>query len=86
MKLSERQKSEKIQEHPLIIFDVDQPVKLKKEYEQTNGGKSLRGRVNSIRIDRNGIWYNVIYNAVDEGMSFQSTDLLAIFLEADGRK
>ncbi|KIL73711.1 hypothetical protein [Bacillus badius] len=81
MKLSEKEKSISVQNHELIVFKADQQVQLKKEFEKINGGYSLKGYVESIRLDRNGIWYEVIYRSERDGL-MKSTSLLAGFLEA----
>lgn len=83
MKLSQRQKSEKIQEDMIILFKCDQEVRLKKEFKTQNAGCSLQGYVNSIRLDRNGVWYEVIYVCEVEGL-VKSTHLLDTFLEKVG--
>lgn len=80
MKLSEKQKSRAIQDNTLILFNVDQKVKMKKEFESISGGYSIQGYVNSIRLDRNGVWYEVIYKSEKDGL-FTSTHLLDNSLE-----
>lgn len=81
MKLTPVQKSMKIQDNPLIRFKVDQKVQLKKEFEGINGGYPIKGYVNSIRLDRNGVWYEVIYRSEKDGL-IKSTNLLDGFLES----
>jgi hypothetical protein len=82
-KLSARQKSEEIQKHPLLAFKVGENVRLKKEHERTNGGRPMRGYVTHIRIDENGIWYEMMYSASDNGMAYKSTSMLETFIERD---
>lgn len=82
MKLSEKEKSAEVQKHPLIMFEVDEPVRMKQEHVPTNGVR-IKGRVNGIRIDRNGIWYEVLYNPIENGVCFKSADFLAFLLEKD---
>lgn len=47
---------------------MDQKVQLKREFEGINGGYPIKGYVNSIRLDRNGVWYEVIYRSEKDGL------------------
>lgn len=80
--MSQRDKVKRILEHPDIAFYINQKVKMKEEHERTNRGNPISGYVSSIKIDENGIWYEVLYSPLDGSkMSFKTIYLLEGFLE-----
>ena len=80
-KVSEKESSVILQNHQLIVFKVDQNVRMKKEYEKISRGHPIEGYINSIRIGRNGICYEVIYRSNIDGL-IKSGHFLSSFLEA----
>lgn len=79
-RVSEKEASVMLQGHELILFKVDQKVRMKKRYEKINNALPIEGYINSIKISRNGILYEVIYRSNIDGL-MKSRYFLSSFIE-----
>lgn len=64
-------------------FNIGDKVQFTESAIKMNAGKQINGaKVQSIIIDQNGIWYELIYNTSDGGMNFKTTKARAFMIES----
>ncbi|MGF0002866.1 hypothetical protein ACQRCG_05010 [Bacillus altitudinis] len=59
-----------------IEFEPGEQVELNEIGKKLNGGKSIVGSVDTVKIDENGIQYSVLHNSGDANVfMFKTTDV-----------